>query len=172
MSCPSQPAIASFSSRTPVDDGRVVSAQEYRENAQECLGWARTARTEREREIFLQMARTWFEAGRTPALTSASARIRGVGGYARRSNAGARSRGVLVAGRPMPRRAAHLASGPAYARRPSLVCAGLGRRTTRRRSLGTNQLLSEIRYAVVFATTPVSHATFSYNLLRPWRPSK
>jgi hypothetical protein len=27
-----------------------VSAQEYRENAQECLGWARTARTERERD--------------------------------------------------------------------------------------------------------------------------
>jgi hypothetical protein len=44
-----------------------VSAQEYRENAQECLGWARTARTEKEREIFFQMARTWLEVAERAA---------------------------------------------------------------------------------------------------------
>jgi hypothetical protein len=40
----------------------VSAAQEYRENAKECIGWARTARTDKERAIFLQMARTWIEA--------------------------------------------------------------------------------------------------------------
>ena len=38
------------------------SVEELRANADECLDWARTARTEREREIFLQMARAWLEA--------------------------------------------------------------------------------------------------------------
>jgi hypothetical protein len=32
---------------------------EYRENAEECMGWARTARSDRERQIFLQMAQAW-----------------------------------------------------------------------------------------------------------------
>jgi hypothetical protein len=41
---------------------RVVSAEEYRDNARECLGWAESARTERERDIFLAMAKTWLEA--------------------------------------------------------------------------------------------------------------
>jgi len=36
--------------------------EEYRAYADECFGWAKIARTEREREIFLQMARTWMEA--------------------------------------------------------------------------------------------------------------
>jgi len=35
---------------------------EFRENAKECIGWARTARSDRERQIFLQMARAWTEA--------------------------------------------------------------------------------------------------------------
>jgi hypothetical protein len=34
----------------------VSSAREYREFADECFGWAKTANTERERGIFLQMA--------------------------------------------------------------------------------------------------------------------
>ena len=38
------------------------SAKELRANADECLDWARTARTDRERQIFLQMARAWLEA--------------------------------------------------------------------------------------------------------------
>jgi hypothetical protein len=42
---------------------RVVSAaKQYREFAEECMGWAKTAKTDRERDIFLQMARTWFAA--------------------------------------------------------------------------------------------------------------
>jgi hypothetical protein len=42
--------------------GMAASAKEYRANAEECIGWARTARTDKEREIFLQIARTWMEA--------------------------------------------------------------------------------------------------------------
>jgi hypothetical protein len=38
------------------------SAEEYREFAEECLGWARTARSDRECRIFLQMAEVWLEA--------------------------------------------------------------------------------------------------------------
>jgi len=40
----------------------VSSAEEYQAYADECLGWAKTAQTEREREIFLQMAKTWIAA--------------------------------------------------------------------------------------------------------------
>jgi len=40
----------------------VASAEEYRAYADECLGWAKTARTETERQIFLQMAQTWLRA--------------------------------------------------------------------------------------------------------------
>lgn len=38
------------------------SAKEFREYADECMGWAKTARSDQEREIFLQMARTWMQA--------------------------------------------------------------------------------------------------------------
>ena len=41
---------------------RVVSPKELRENAEECMDWARTARSDRERAIFLQMAETWRQA--------------------------------------------------------------------------------------------------------------
>jgi hypothetical protein len=44
-----------------------VDIQEYRENALECLGWARTARTDTERGIFLQMAQAWQEAAELTA---------------------------------------------------------------------------------------------------------
>jgi hypothetical protein len=40
----------------------VTTPKEYREYADECLGWAKTAKSDREREIFLQMAQTWLEA--------------------------------------------------------------------------------------------------------------
>jgi hypothetical protein len=40
----------------------VSSPQEYHANAVECFGWARAARTEKARENFIQMARTWLEA--------------------------------------------------------------------------------------------------------------
>jgi len=39
-----------------------VSATEFRENADECMDWARTARSERERAIFLLVAETWLQA--------------------------------------------------------------------------------------------------------------
>jgi hypothetical protein len=42
--------------------GIVSSAKVYRELADECLGWARTANSDKERRIFLQMAEAWFAA--------------------------------------------------------------------------------------------------------------
>jgi hypothetical protein len=41
-----------------------VLADEYRAYEAECMQWARSAKSDREREIFLQMAQTWFEAAR------------------------------------------------------------------------------------------------------------
>jgi hypothetical protein len=38
------------------------SSKECREFADECMGWAKTARSEREQRIFLQMAETWLRA--------------------------------------------------------------------------------------------------------------
>src|SRR6185369_13166248 len=40
----------------------VATSKEYREYADECFGWAKTAKSDREREIFLQMAKTWLAA--------------------------------------------------------------------------------------------------------------
>jgi hypothetical protein len=40
----------------------MASATEFREYARECMDWARTARSERERAIFLEMAQTWLAA--------------------------------------------------------------------------------------------------------------
>jgi hypothetical protein len=39
----------------------VPSAREFYENAEECFAWARTAKSERERLIFLQMAEAWLD---------------------------------------------------------------------------------------------------------------
>ena len=39
-----------------------IVGKEYREYAAECLEWAKTAKSDREREIFLQMANTWLQA--------------------------------------------------------------------------------------------------------------
>jgi hypothetical protein len=41
---------------------RVMSSKEYREFADECLHWAKTARSDREKRVFLQMAETWLKA--------------------------------------------------------------------------------------------------------------
>jgi hypothetical protein len=38
------------------------SPEEFREFADECLTWAKTARSNQKREVFLQKARTWIEA--------------------------------------------------------------------------------------------------------------
>jgi hypothetical protein len=40
----------------------MVSAKEYRQNADDCLVWAKTVINDRERAIFLDMARNWLEA--------------------------------------------------------------------------------------------------------------
>ena len=39
-----------------------MSSTEFRENAEECRGWAKSARSDRERQIFLQMAEAWRAA--------------------------------------------------------------------------------------------------------------
>jgi hypothetical protein len=39
----------------------VSSAKEYNEFAEQCLGWAKAARSAGERVIFLEMAQTWFQ---------------------------------------------------------------------------------------------------------------
>lgn len=38
-----------------------MSPKELREFAEECREWAKSARSDQERRIFLQMARTWLE---------------------------------------------------------------------------------------------------------------
>jgi ribosomal protein L17 len=38
------------------------TAKEYREYVDECIGWAKSAETDDERDIFLQMAKSWMEA--------------------------------------------------------------------------------------------------------------
>jgi hypothetical protein len=38
------------------------SAKEYRENADDCLVWAKTVTSDHARAIFLDMARNWLEA--------------------------------------------------------------------------------------------------------------
>jgi len=48
----------------------VTPEKKYREFADECVGWAKTAKSDREREIFLQMAQAWAQAATTAALRS------------------------------------------------------------------------------------------------------
>jgi hypothetical protein len=38
----------------------MASAAEFREYARKCMDWARTARSEEERAIFLEMAQSWL----------------------------------------------------------------------------------------------------------------
>jgi hypothetical protein len=40
----------------------MVSAKQYRQFREECLRWAQAARNEAERDIYLQLAKTWHEA--------------------------------------------------------------------------------------------------------------
>jgi hypothetical protein len=40
----------------------MASAKEYRENANDCLIWAKTVTNDNDRTIFLDMARNWLEA--------------------------------------------------------------------------------------------------------------
>ena len=52
----------------------VLSAKEYRAYADECLGWAKTARNERERAILLEMAKTWTAAALIAKKRAASSK--------------------------------------------------------------------------------------------------
>ena len=40
----------------------MASSNEYRANAAECVGWAKSAKSAKERDIFLQMASAWLSA--------------------------------------------------------------------------------------------------------------
>jgi hypothetical protein len=40
----------------------MTSAKEFREYADECKEWAKTAKTDHERDTFLQMAKSWLDA--------------------------------------------------------------------------------------------------------------
>jgi hypothetical protein len=42
----------------------MASAQDFRDYADECLSWAKTAKSDHERRIFRQMARTWRNIAR------------------------------------------------------------------------------------------------------------
>lgn len=42
--------------------GRVLSLKKFQDFADECLGWAKTAKSDNERDVFLQMAQFWLEA--------------------------------------------------------------------------------------------------------------
>jgi hypothetical protein len=50
----------------------VSSAREFFENAEECFEWARNAKTERERAIFLQMAEAWLDVARRREVNEAT----------------------------------------------------------------------------------------------------
>ncbi len=39
-----------------------MSSKQYREFADECMHWAKTARSDKEKRIFLQMVETWLNA--------------------------------------------------------------------------------------------------------------
>ena len=56
-----------------------MSSKEYREFADECMRWAKAARSDREKRIFLQMAETW-------GLNAAFARIVANSGKPRQAN--------------------------------------------------------------------------------------
>ena len=47
---------------TFVGERIVETAREFQAFADECLDWAKTAKSDREREIFLNMAETWIRA--------------------------------------------------------------------------------------------------------------
>ena len=51
---------------------RAMSAKEYRDHATECMGWAKTARSDQERVTFLEMAKAWIQAAVVAERKSAS----------------------------------------------------------------------------------------------------
>ena len=51
----------------------MAASEECRKNAEECLGRARTAKSENDRKSFLDMARTWTQAAALSDGASANA---------------------------------------------------------------------------------------------------
>jgi hypothetical protein len=54
----------------------VSSARHFYDNADEHYGWAETAKTERERAVFLQMAAAWLEVAEKWEITTRNADAR------------------------------------------------------------------------------------------------
>jgi hypothetical protein len=48
--------------RPAPESAEIASAKQYRQFRDECLRWAQAARNEAERDIYLQLAKTWHEA--------------------------------------------------------------------------------------------------------------
>lgn len=48
--------------RPALESAEMASAKQYRQFRDECLRWAQAARDEAERDIYLQLAKTWHEA--------------------------------------------------------------------------------------------------------------
>ena len=102
------------------------AVREYRENADECFTWARTARSDREREIFLEMARAWLDArySRQPPNESDQVDYTSCPGFKIIENSQAKTSSRLPAGgarrrysrRPRNRNAKHQARGHTMAR--------------------------------------------------------
>ncbi len=51
-------------SRVDVGEGKMITAHEYREMAEECFGWAREAQTDEVRLCYVNLAQTWLQAAR------------------------------------------------------------------------------------------------------------
>jgi hypothetical protein len=55
-----------------------MSPHEFRGYADECLEWAKTTKSDKERRDFLQMAEAWIKAAALLEHRSLSARLRGL----------------------------------------------------------------------------------------------
>jgi hypothetical protein len=55
----------------------MASAKEFRQNADDCLVCAKTATTESERDIFLDMARNWLDAAARAEGSKITYKLRG-----------------------------------------------------------------------------------------------
>jgi len=56
--------VVNYGNRKPgyaIED-RVMSAKRFREYADECMGWAKHATSDKDRQNYLQMAETWLRA--------------------------------------------------------------------------------------------------------------
>ena len=58
----------------------MLSAEQFYDHADEHFGWAETARTERERAIFLQMAAAWLEVAQRWEISTRNVGARQCGG--------------------------------------------------------------------------------------------